>query len=168
MRIVLGGDSVPRYYASLAALERAVKKSLTSTLKGEVSQVVEKVAKEKIKEDVYGVYSPSVYERRGELMNAEFAREVFEDADGVNLRIYSMARPNDSLSSPPVAYRGPDGQFAQWINDGNVPNIFNSKKYIWETPRPFYSDAENELDNTGLVLDALRAGMQKRGYETRG
>lgn len=97
MRIVLGGDSVPRYYASLAALERAVKKSLTSTLKGEVSQAVEKVAKEKIKEDVYGVYSPSVYERRGELMNAEFACEVFEDADGVNLRIYSMARDRKSV-----------------------------------------------------------------------
>ena len=43
---------MPRYYASIAALERAVKKSLASTLKGEVTQAIEKVVKEKIEEDV--------------------------------------------------------------------------------------------------------------------
>lgn len=155
---------MPRYYASLATLERAVKKSLASTLKGEVARAAEKVAKEKIRQEVYGAYSPSVYERRGELMNAGFAHEVSDDTDGVNLRMYSMAGPNDSLSSPPVAYRGPDGQFAQWISDGNVPNIFNGKKYIWEAPRPFYSEAASELDNSGAVVDALKAGMRKRGY----
>lgn len=159
-----GGDDVPRYYASIDALERAVKKSLKSTLKNEVAQAVEKAAKEKIQAEVYGTYSPSVYERRGELLDAGFAAEVFEDTGGVSLRAYSMAKPSDSLSSPPVAYRGPDGQFAQWINDGNVPNIFNSKKYIWEAPRPFYAQAASELDSTGAVVDALKAGMKKRSY----
>lgn len=156
---------MPRYYASLDALERAVKKSLNGTLKNEVAQAVEKVTKERIQAEVYGAYTPSVYERRGELRNAGFAAEVFDDADGVALRTYSAAKPNDSLSKPPVAYRGPDGQFAQWINDGNVPNIFNPRKYIWETSRPFYTSAANELDSGGAVMDALMAGMRKRGYK---
>lgn len=142
----------------LDAIEKATKDS--------VVKQVETTVKEHIVSDVYNVYSPSEYDRRGVLKNADMVNGIWAEPDGtVILRQYSSAEPNESLNGS--VYTGPSGAFAQWINDGDVPNIFNSYSgYSWAHARPFYDNAAADLHATGAAVAALKQGLAKQGIKT--
>lgn len=102
---------------------------------------------------VYGSYTPVIYQRRNSLgSNFQIDYE-----DEYSVRIYDIAPPDRSVFDTP--YQGPPGSFAQWINDGNVPNVFNGKSYPWTEARPFYDAAAAACQSK--INNAVRAGIKK-------
>lgn len=153
-------------YKNLKELRADLEKKIEASLASNVAKQVEKTVKEHIQTDVYNSYSPVIYERRNELKDAPFYHDVYNVAGIITLQSYSTASSNVSLVYG-SSYDGQAGDFAQMINDGKVPNIFNNLRYIWQTPRPFYDNAILELKNGGLVKAALQRGLAQRGIKTK-
>ena len=76
------------------------------------------------------------------------------------MRIWDRAKQDYSVFSTPV--REAAGVFAQWINDGNVPNVFNDNDYPWMKPRRFYDEAAKACKNSAAIKQAAIEGIEKR------
>ena len=153
-----------RMYSSLSSLDKAIRKAILSALKNEVANAVEETTKQHIQSDVYAVYDPVEYQRRGELKNAAFQHDIYYVGSDIAMRSFSTAKQNRSVIGSSKSY--PVGAFAQWIQDGAVPNIFNKRHYICQDARPFYTNSVQELESRGLVREALAQGLKRRGVKT--
>ena len=141
-------------YSSLSALLKAAQSAAKATLQNEVAELVKQEIHNAEQDLVYGSYSPVVYARRGSLGNGF----TIQPTGPYSIRIWDNAPSNYSVfGSAPAA----PGYFAQWINDGNVPNVFNSKTYPWTGPRPFYNQAVANLAGSRLKAVAIN-GIKSR------
>lgn len=135
----------------MAAAQQKCAEALTTT----VADVVKDEIRNTEQDLVYGSYSPVVYDRRGSLGENFNVELISPDT----VQVYDVAEPNVSLSNPQVAYSGESGQFAQWINDGDVPNIFNDNDYVWMGARPFYETATANLKSSPKIQNAIKAAF---------
>lgn len=143
-------------YDNFADLMAAAKAAAQEALQNEVADEVKQEIKTQEYEFVYNAYTPAVYDRRKSL-----GKKFKVEPDGSDaIRVWDAARPSPSVFNTPV--KGPDGVFAQWINDGNVPNVFDEKDYPWMHPRKFYDAATKELRKTSKIKNAAKAGMEAR------
>ena len=148
-------------FNDLASLYAYVNKSINKALETKVAPVVEQKIADKVQTEVYDSYSPVFYERRHELGNpSNIVSELI--SDGL-LETKDVASPSESVLHTPY---GPSNSttFPGWVNNGNVPNIFNDRTdYPWMYPRDFIGAAVNELKSTGEVKSALAAGLSADG-----
>lgn len=143
-------------YSSLSTLLSAAVSAANDVLANEVAEIVKQEIATQEQRLVYGSYSPVLYVRRGSL-GSSFQVEP----TGINsVRIYDIAPPNYSVFGS--GYGGPPGMFAQWINDGNVPNVFNDKSYPWMGARPFYDATIGALQGSGRIKAAAIQGFRRR------
>ena len=140
-------------YKSLSALLKAAQTAAKATLNNEVAELVKQEISEAEQELVYGSYSPVMYARRNSLGKGF----TVQPTGAFSIRIWDNAPSNYSVfGSAPAA----PGYFAQWINDGNVLNVFNTKTYPWMSPRPFYDQAIANL--AGSKIQQVAANGIKR------
>lgn len=140
-------------YGSLGALEAALKAATQTILISDLVPIVQSEIRAQEQSLVYGDYTPVIYQRRNSLGNSF----QIEHEDEYSVRIYDIASPNRSVFG--TAYKGPPGSFAQWINDGNVPNVFNEETYPWMGARAFYDAAAAMC--APKINSAVRAGIKK-------
>ena len=144
-------------FSGLDAIERAINNAASAAVcSNQVLGEIQRVIREKEEEFVYGSYTPSTYNRRHSL-GGQFQTQ---QTGLFSVRVWDIAPPNYSVFNTP--YQGPPGCFAQWINDGRVPNVFNQKSYPWAGPRPFYRAAEVELQNSLVLKRAVINGIKSR------
>ena len=144
-------------YPNLNALEKAIRVAAQKAIASEaVLGEIKRVIREKEQEMVYGSYTPYPYQRRHSLGN----QFQVQQTGLYSVRVWDIAPPNYSVFNTP--YQGPAGSFAQWINDGSVPNVFNTKSYPWAGPRPFYRAAEAELQNSAVLKRAVINGIKSQ------
>ena len=141
-------------YKDLSSLLKATQVAAKATLRNEVAELVKQEISDAEQEWVYGSYSPVMYSRRNSLGKGF----TIQDTGPYSIRIWDNAPSNYSVfGSAPAA----PGYFAQWINDGNVTNVFNSKTYPWMSPRPFYDQAIVNLAGARLQQVAIN-GIKRR------
>lgn len=141
-----------------------IKKSINNALENNVAPLVEKTMDEKIDSEVYDVYTPKGYKRRYELGNTNnISSELVKD--GV-LFTKNTANPSPSVIGTPYSASG-STIFPEWVNDGEVPNIFNSNDYPWMHPRDFIAATIEELESTGAVATAMAKGLQASGISVK-
>ncbi len=148
-------------FKDLNSLFAYVNNSIKKAFKHNVSPVVDQTMQEQIKQKVYDSYSPRFYERRYELGSADnISSEIIED--GV-LFTKNTAGPNESVFH--MTYVPETSTiFPGWVNDGQVPNIFNNRTdYPWMYPRDFIASSVEELESTGKARDALAKGLESSG-----
>lgn len=143
-------------YNNFADLMAAAAAAAKETLQNEVATEVKEEIRKQEYNYIYDASSPSWYSRRKSLGKTF---KVETDGDD-SARIWDAARPSPSVFNTPV--KGPDGVFAQWINDGNVPNVFDDKDYPWMHPRKFYDAAVKELSKSSKIKNAAKSGMEAR------
>lgn len=144
-----------KIFKSIDALEKAIMSAAEKAIMSDsVVNVVKQEIANKENEMVYGGYSPSFYNRRFSL-GKQFS---VKKTGPYSIRVEDIAPPNYSVFNTP--YPGPPGAFAQWINDGAVPNYFNSRAYAWAGPRPFYQAAEASLQNSAALKSAVINGIK--------
>lgn len=142
---------------SLCAYAQA---KIDASLKEDVAPLVKDVLHNNIEADVYGRYSPVKYSRRGALGSQENMVDELEGKGVLSVR--DTASPSPSVIGTPYS-PADDTAFSGWINNGNVPNIFNNNDYPWMYPAGFIEDTREELSDGTRVREALKTGMLKQG-----
>lgn len=81
--------------------------------------------------------------------------------------VYSTTKPNPSLLDTNLI--NSNTTLAEWIEHGNIPNIFNEKDYEWMHPRPVVETVKNNLCNKdkNLLVRAAASELEKNGFRTR-
>lgn len=156
-------------FKSIDDLMKYIQTAVTDSLQNETKEAVREEYKARINEDVYKSYTPSIYPRRGENGGLLADENIIgEMLDGNTLSVRDVAVPNVSLTDPKTPYTPDnDTRFASWIEEGNVPNIFNDGNYAWMEPRPFTQNTINELERNKAHVEAMKKGLKIRGIDTK-
>lgn len=129
----------------LQKLNRPIGKALSN----DVAKTVKQVQKEKVKEEVYDVYEPTIYSRTGLLGSEESMKsELINDTTLVVENIRSDG----------------DRNVAEVVESGSGYNF--SFDYAG-VPRPFAETTREELRNTGAHKAALYSGLKKQGINLK-
>jgi hypothetical protein len=149
----------------LSELLKRITQAVNETLENDVAPIAKEILQESIQENVYQSYTPTYYNRRGVLGSADSIVTEME-SDGV-LSIRDVASPSESVLGTGYSPAN-DTTFSGWVNDGQVPNIFNDKDYPWMHSRNFIEDAVERMQTSGEISDAFATGMAKRGMPSTG
>lgn len=155
-----GGRSVAKFN-NLGAMFAHINKAINTALETKVATVVEETMSKNIQSTVYDSYSPVVYERRYELGSRDNIKsEIIED--GI-LETKNISTPSRSVYGTAYAPQN-STTFSGWVNDGQVPNIFNNRTdYPWMHSRDFIGETVEELKSSGLIRKAMAEGLASTG-----
>ena len=133
-------------------LEAAINKKITSVLKNEIAKEVVQTMQEHIESDVYSVYDPVKYERKGYHGGL---------IDPNNIEVSMM--DDNTISVENIRFDG-DREVAQIIESG--------QGYTYDfpyngVPRPFTENTRIELKSTNKLQQAMRQGLKKRGLDVK-
>ena len=137
---------------SIKDLEKEIQKRIAQAMKSEVAPLSRKVMKEKIEEEVYSVYTPKLYERRGEngglLDDENIVTEMIDDS---TLKVQNIRSDGDRY-------------VAEIVESGH------GYEYEFEyagTPRPFTKETAEHFRDTNEHVYALYKGLKKTGLNVQ-
>ncbi|MDH6674436.1 hypothetical protein M2277_005128 [Paenibacillus sp. LBL] len=160
-------------FKNMKELEKYLQRKLESSMQ-DVGKMGEATVKQHVDKDVYGVATPEEYERTGDLkksvvyeldhIRGGFQVDIYNDSD-----LIRSAKPNQHYSvvesengSYPLDY----SEFvAETVHNGTSGLIFGTG--YWTSPRPFMSNAANEIRSKKLHLYKLQEGLKKNGINSR-
>ena len=150
---------------SLKALEAELYKRVDKALENEVGEYVKDVMQTVIKRDVYDVYTPKMYHRRGEyggLADKENMNTIAEDGV-LTVTNTTMAYPYLDMEQNTFSQNA--GQLlAPIIESGDGYDC--TKWAYYGRPRPFMHNTEIELSNSKWAIEAMLAeGLIRQGIE---
>lgn len=134
-------------FNSLTDLLNHLNEQVAESLEVDVGKTVRETMKEKIKEEVYSVYTPTVYQRQGEHGGL---------TDDENIEVKMIGKDTVSIES----VRMDDGR--------NVSEIVETGEgYQYSFPfagvaRPFTEATREELENNGAIEAAFYKGLRKK------
>ncbi len=139
-------------FNNLTDLMKQLDEQIAETLRVDVGNTAKEIMKDKIQEEVYSVYSPTVYQRQGEHGGL---------TDDENIEVTMISKDTVSIESK----RMDDGR--------NVSEIVETGQgYEYSFPyagvaRPFTEATREELENNGAVEAALYKGLRKKGLDVQ-
>lgn len=147
-------------YDDLDTLLKDLKSDIEDTLMDEVLDEVKNIEIEHVEEDVFSVYSPSIYKRR--------LNDGLDDSDNIIGKIHSMELEVDNITEFDNGYgtynsgRG----LADLVNDGEARSgFYYDFDGAFTQPRPFIDNSIEEIEQTNSVENALANGLMKRNYD---
>ena len=152
---------------SLKALEAELYKRVNKALENEVGEYVKDVMQTVIKRDVYDVYTPEMYHRRGEyggLADQENINAIAEDGV-LTVTNTTMAYPYVDMEQNTLSQNA--GQLlAPIIESGDGYDYTKWAYYGYGNSRPFMHNTEIELSNSKWAIEAMLAeGLIRQGIE---
>ena len=139
-------------FNNLMDLMKQLDEQIAETLKVDVGITAKELMKDKIQEEVYSIYSPTVYLRQGEHGGL---------TDDENIKVTMISKDTVSIESK----RMDDGR--------NVSEIVETGQgYEYSFPysgvaRPFTEATREELENNGAIEAALYKGLRKKGLDVQ-
>lgn len=157
-------------FKNLKELEDYMRKRVLPTAMEEVGEKIEDKLKTRITKDVYNSYTPEQYDRTYELRDSITSTEPVD----ISGTIYVEVKHDDSLihAVPPnhhmsiVNNSDVSSFIGQWINYGDVPNIFNDRNYVWMNPRPYMDNTKEEIRKFKLLKKELKKSIRKLNIKT--
>lgn len=141
-------------------LLKDLKSDIEDVLLDEVLDEVKEIELKHIKEDVFDIYSPKIYQRRavGGISDPD---NIVGEVNDMQLAVENVARFNDDYGSTN------HGQgLSELINDGEHLNgYFYDYPGEFTQPRPFIDNTIDEIERTDSVEKALKKGLKKRKYD---
>lgn len=152
--------------SSLSEYCKLVQEKIDETLKNEVFNVVKQKMIEVIDDKVYDSYTPEKYKRRGRNYGLLDEDNIVYDHTKGKIDVKNIARPNYSVFGTEIQGDS-DTLLAQWIEHGQVPNVFNHNDYVWMHARPFMKTTQEMLQRSSILKTAMRKGLSKRGLKIK-
>lgn len=141
-------------------LLKDLKNDIEDTLMDEVLDEVKEIELRHIKQDVFSVYSPKIYQRRA-VGGIDDPENIVGTVKNMVLEVENTTRFNDDYGT----YNHGTG-LADLINDGENRNgYFYDYPGEFTQPRPFIENTEEEIKRTDGVEKALKKGLKKRKYD---
>jgi hypothetical protein len=148
-------------FTSLEALFTSLQQDINESLVKDVAPVVEETMQAEVQNTVYSVYQPKMYDRRlndgGLLDMGNYHSKLIEDG--------TVAITNDTPINE--IYGGDDSMsLTEQIIEGKG-YIYGDGTEPYAQPRDFMEAAREDLRQTNAHVEALKAGLSKRGYEIK-
>jgi hypothetical protein len=147
-------------FSSIKDLEKFMQLALRDALEHECAADASATMKKVYQEEIYSyVYNKDFRTRRMSLVDDTNIKT--EMVDNNTLSITNVAQPDESVLGTPI-----DGgtQLAYWIENGDIPNIFNDRSdYPWTKPRPVTQHVVDEMIGSGSTMSALQKGLKRNG-----
>lgn len=148
-------------YDDINTLLNDIKSDIEDVLMDEVLDTAKEIVLKHIEDDVYSVYKPSVYKRRGNSGGLSDPDNIVGTVKNMELEIENIASFNEDYGS---SNKG--NELAELVNDGDrVGRYMYDYPGSFNQPRPFIDNTIEEIENTNLVEDALSKGLKKRNYD---
>lgn len=147
-------------YDDIDALLKDLKSDIEETLMDEVLDEVKDIELRHIEEDVFSVYSPSIYKRR--------LNDGIDDPDNIAGKVSNMQLEVDNITKFNDGYGtyNHGTGLADLINDGeSLHGYFYDYPGEFGQPRPFIDNTIEEIEQTDGVENALAKGLKKRKYD---
>ena len=147
-------------YDDINELLNDIKSDIEETLMDEVLDEVKEIELKHVEEDVFSVYSPKIYERRGN-GGIDDPDNIVGEVNNMQLEVDNVTRFNDGYGT----YNHGTG-LADLINDGDSLNgYFYDYSGSFNQPRPFIDNTIEEIEKTDGAENALANGLRKRNYD---
>lgn len=147
-------------YDGVDTLLKDLKSDIEDTLMDEVLDEIKNIEIEHIEEDVFAVYTPSIYKRR--------QNDGIDDPDNIIGEVHNMQLEVDNVTE----FNDDYGTYnhgiglADLINDGERRSgFFYDYQGEFEKARPFIDNTIDEIEQTDSVENALAKGLKKRNYD---
>ena len=138
-----------------------------------IGDSIKKKYLEHIQRDVYDVYSPVDeigYERRGENDGLKDPNNIIikyeSNTNEIIIDVINIAEPNESIYGIPYSGTG-SSAFAEWIENGLVPNIFKAQDAPWQHERPFTQNTIKDLMQNKDHIKALKKYLSSKGIDSK-
>lgn len=141
-------------YSDIDLLLKDLKSDIEDVLMDEVLDEVKDIEIRHVKEDVFSVYSPSVYRRR-QSDGLDDPDNIVGEVDNMVLEVENITEFTDWRGN---AKRGTG--LAEFVNDYDYPGVIDQS-------RPFIDNTVDEIESTNRVDEALARGLRKRGYDIK-
>ena len=145
-------------FTSFEELQNHLNETIWDTLSGPVAQYIKETIRKNVIIHVYNSYTPSPrgYKRRGELKNINnYFDELKMSGNTGELHVIPRVE-----SSPSVVDKSVSDLLSLWIEEGDVPNIFNDWLYPWMGPRSFVEFAKDEVKASGKIKQMLKTAIK--------
>lgn len=158
-------------FTDLKSLLRHIEKDIKNGMR-EVGKEAKQITKKHVDDDVYDKYSPSVYDRTGQLKDSIESFEITgtEGEHGVIIqhdtsKITSSKDPTYNHYSRKPNGHDPDvsDEYMEWVHDGRSGGAFGFGE--WQKPRPYMDNARNEIKNTNVHVKTLKSSLTQKGYD---
>ncbi|MET3209904.1 UNVERIFIED_CONTAM: hypothetical protein ABIC26_002852 [Paenibacillus sp. PvR008] len=135
---------------NFAELERLLKQKIASALQVDVAHTVKDNLKQSIEDNVYDVYTPTVYERQRDQGGLTDERNIAVEMIGQDTVSIESQRMDGSKNVSLVVETGQGYDF-EFAYSGR--------------PRPFVEKTVEELHNTNAHVAALHRGLERQGLD---
>jgi len=150
-------------FETLSQLEQFIKSQVKESAK-DLGKYIAEETKQQIDNDIYQSYSPSVYERTYELK--ESIKSKTEKESKNNIEIVIEHDENAMHHTSIVTGENVGSELADWIQRGQVPNIFNNNSYPWTQPRPYMENTVEKLENNKGHVKELKRLLRQKGIDS--
>ena len=158
------------------SLEEEIMTELESSMlnalqdNGEVSETAKDLQIEAINEEVYGVYSPRIYNRR-------YSNKGLEDKRNMKVNIskipngFHFSMTNETKTNP---YTNEDGSWKPIYS--NLESDYNLDMIIEEgmggnepysRPRPFIQETQNKINNSNEIEQSIVKALRNAGFDAK-
>jgi hypothetical protein len=162
---------------SIKDLEKTIKadieKNMVNILEKEVFEIVRKLMIQHIKTDVYGVYGPTVYERRGNNQGLIDEDNVVYDIKDNALVIYNIAKYNPYKNNKPMYTTFSKDKRIELVN--LIVDGYSYRKEVmppYARPRPFIENTDKDLSKGGQHFNdldkAFETGLNRYNITKKG
>ena len=149
-------------YDEVDELLNDIKSDIQDTLLDEVLDEVKRIEIEHVRDDVFGVYKPSIYERRSSGSGG------IDDPDNIVGEIYDMRLEVDNITqfNPDYGTFNRGYGLSDLINDGSTTHgYFYDYPGEFNNARPFIDNTIEDIERTDDVENALAKGLKRRKYD---
>lgn len=149
-------------YDDIDALLNDIKSDIENALMDEILDKVKDIELKHVEEDVFSVYSPKIYERRGSGDGGiDDPNNIVGTVNNMQLEVENVTQFNKCYGT----FNSGVG-LAELINDGESRNgFYYDYDGEFTQPRPFIDNTIEEIERTDSVENALEKGMKNRGYD---
>lgn len=136
-------------------LEKALNEKINKVLKNEVAAYAKETMKEVIKDDVYGVYNPKMYERTYQLLDSIDVEEVDENKISIRNTRSEIGKDIAETIETGIGYDYLPPEYNPYDEEGNT--------YL--KPRPFTQNTRELLQKSGVLNYEMKEGLKKLGLK---
>lgn len=158
---------------ALAKANEKLMKKIDDAMSNEVFEMVKDEEAATIYSEVYKVYTPSIYRRRGEyggLADPHNIEIVGGSANGGKMAVINTTAPNPggTMNNDHVT-TGKD--LPELVEHGNGYHYYQydflKRGAAYMKPRPFTAKTIEHLKESGAHINAMKAGLKRQGIKVK-
>lgn len=149
----------------LKILLEQLQNDVNESLVEEVGEFIKDKEQEHIITDVYDMYSPEAYLRRGANDGLMADENIIISPIKNGVRIENIASVNPYYEDKLDMYQ--EGTLADIVEEGTAYDLFNKKSAPYLDARPFRQNVVDELEATEEHANVLSKSLKRKGYKIK-